>query len=333
MTDILSRFKQVLQTQKLFHSREKVFIACSGGPDSVALYFLLKETVPENSFGLIHFNHKLRGRASDADERFISRLAKKEKIPFITGRAPVKSRQGKKSLEEAARHERYAFFQAAAKKHRIGKIATAHTLDDQAETILMRVLQGTGPQGLAGIRRSFKFGTAAFIRPLLSFEKREVLEFLRKRKIAFRRDQSNDSPRFLRNRIRRALLPQLEREYNPRVREALARIPAILEEENELLESLKNEAWSKCAGKKLNSGMTLKRSRLSKLSAYLQFWTLDRALKTLDPQSGMSFEAWQRIKPKLESSHYRCSLPKELDMELTPSLVGIYKRKPLRHNR
>ncbi len=326
--DMVSHFQQVWSRHCFVRPGEKIFVACSGGPDSVALYFLLKQSLPSKKGpGILHFNHKLRGKASDQDENFVRSLAKKEKTRFICGRADSK-KNPKKSIEEAARHDRYAFFQEASKKYRIAKIATAHTLDDQAETVLMRVLQGTGPQGLSGIRRSYKTGAAHFVRPLLDFRKGEILKFLKENHIPFRKDESNDSQQFLRNRIRAGLLPQLSREFNPRVHEALARIPAILEEENELLETLKAQAWKKCFRRKKNGVVGLKRGDFNKLSKYLQFWVLDRALKTLDPLSGMSFEAWQKIKPRLESRRFRWSLPKEVDLELTPGGVGVYKRLP-----
>jgi tRNA(Ile)-lysidine synthase len=332
--DILSRFKQSLESRPVFRPGEKIFVACSGGPDSVALYFLMKNAFPDLRPGLLHFNHKLRKKASDADEKFVRSLARKEKVPFVLGTAGrAQKNSHKKSIEEAARHERYAFFQQAARKNRISKIVTAHTLDDQAETILMRVLQGTGPQGLAGIRRSFKFGQARFARPLLDFSKKELLDYLRENRIRYRQDASNKSEKFLRNRIRGSLLPRLEREFNPRVREALARIPAILEEENDLLESLKAEAWKKCFKRKRRQELDLKRRPFYKLPRYLQFSVLDTALKTLDPMSGMSFEAWQRIKPRLDSARFRYSLPKEVDLEMTPTKLGVYKRKPLQQNR
>ncbi len=333
--NLLERFKQSLETQKLFRPGGKVYVACSGGPDSVSLYFLLKKTLsPGIRLGLIHFNHRLRGKASDADERFVLSLARREKAPVIIGRAEKTGKeQTGKSPEESARHERYAFFEQAFQKHQILKIATAHTLDDQAETVLMRVLQGTGPQGLAGIRRSFKYGRACFVRPLLDFSKEELLCFLRAEKIEFRKDLSNQSLRFLRNRIRHSLLPQLAREFNPRVRQALARLPVILEEENEMLETLKAQAWKQCFKRKGKQAVNLKRKKFRGLPGYLQFSVLDKALKTLDPLSGLSFEAWQKLKFRLGDASFRHSLPKEVDLELSPLTVNLYKRTPLKRKR
>lgn len=328
--NFLERFFHHLQQGPVFKPGETVFVACSGGPDSIALYFLLKEIASEFKIkiGLIHFNHRLRGKKSDDDAAFVRKLAKKEKVLYAEGRAAQKfSPKSKKSVEEWARAARYAFFLAAAKKHKIKIIVTAHTLDDQAETVLMRILQGSGPQGLSGIRGKMKMGPVTFVRPLLEFSKKEILSFLKQNKILFRTDASNSSIRFLRNRLRLDLLPRLEREYNPRIKETLARIPRILEDEAVLLQSLKEKAWEQSFHRKTSSLVRLRRTRFMKLPASLKFSVLDRALKTLHPDSGMSFDAWQRVKNGLEKGVYRQSLPKDLDFELTSSTALIYKKK------
>lgn len=311
-----------------FTPGEKVFVACSGGPDSVALFFLVKKySVPlKIKLGLIHFNHRLRGVNSDRDEAFVKKMALAEKVPLVCGRASEKFTPKKKlSLEEWARVQRYAFFQSAAGKFQFNKIATAHTMDDQAETVLMRLLQGTGPQGLSAIRAKMKMGKLEFIRPLLNFTKDEILQFLQRDKIRFRRDASNRSLRFLRNRIRLELLPYLQTRYNPKIRESLSRIPAILEESNQFLAGQQDQAWKHCFLKKSGSCIEWRRSAFLKLHPYLKFRVLERGLKALDAQSGLGFDAWQRIKKGIVSGTYRQSLPRGIDFELTSLKVRIFK--------
>lgn len=324
------RFYRHLQQGPFFKSGETVFVACSGGPDSVALYFLLKKLSADLKIklGLIHFNHGLRGKSSNADALFVKKLALKNKDIFIGGKAAKKyTAESHQSLEEWARFERYGFFKTAFRKGRGVKILTAHTLDDQAETVLMRVVQGTGLQGLSGIRREMKMGPLTFIRPLLDFSKKEILDFLKQNRISYRKDASNRSTRFLRNRLRLDLIPRLEKQYNPRIKETLARIPQILEEETVLLQSLKEKAWQQCFRRKTRGQVQLHRGHFLKLPVCLKFSVLDKALKALHSESGMSFDAWQRIKNGLKKGAYRQSLPKDLDFELTSSTALIYKKK------
>ncbi|MBI3314072.1 MAG: tRNA lysidine(34) synthetase TilS [Candidatus Omnitrophica bacterium] len=325
------KFEENLKQQKLILPREKVFIAVSGGPDSVALFHLLHGLENKKwklKLGILHFNHQMRGRHSDRDEAFVRKLAKKFKVPFISGRQKVSLRAAEESesLEEAARNLRYDFFKKSALRFKIKKIVLGHTMDDQAETVLMRVLQGTGLRGLAGIRPCLQGGKVVFVRPLLDFSKKEILAYLRFHKIFYQKDESNQSPRFLRNRIRRKLLPMLGREFNPRVMQALARIPPIVSEEIEILENLAEETWRRTFKTATRLQVELRRMRFLKAPAPLQFRMIEKALKRLDPKSGVNFETWQRLKPNLVRSRFRHSFPRDIDFSLTPQRVLIYKK-------
>jgi len=205
-------------------------------------------------------------------------------------------------------------------------IVLAHTLDDQAETVLMRVIQGTGLRGLEGIRECFKRDGVTLARPLLAFCKKELLEFLHAGKFRFCKDETNDSLRFLRNRIRLKLIPQLRRDFNPRVMEALSRIPAIVAEENALLSELEEAAWSKVFKKCTKKKLSLQRASFLKFPAPLQFRILERALKRLDPKSGLSFEAWEKLRRGLGRPAYRHSLPKDIDFSMTRKSVTLYRK-------
>lgn len=323
-------FSDTLRRHGFFKPGDPVFVACSGGPDSVALFYLLYGL--KDSFkirlGLLHFHHQLRGREADRDQLFVQKLARRFRVPFYGGTAPVlqQSKKNRESVEEAARKARYDFFSKIGKKFRHAKIALAHTLDDQAETVLMRILQGTGSRGLLGIRRSMRYGHAELIRPLLDFSKQDLLKFLKQHKITFCRDRSNQSMKFLRNKIRKKLLPGLAREFNPRIVQALARIPFILQEENDLLEALEQKAY-KTLFRQTGSGRArLARKPFLRLSGALQFRVLHRALQQLDVRSGLDFEAWNFIKPSLKRKHFTHSLPKNIDFKLTPAAIVLYKK-------
>lgn len=328
--DLLSRFQTSLERQRLLSKGERFFVACSGGPDSTALFLLVHALSAQWNLktGLLHFNHGLRGRSSDRDERFVKALARRFQVPCYIARGHVeaRARKGRLSLEEAAREARYDFFERVAKKRRIRKIALAHTREDQAETILMRIIQGTGIRGLLGIRPQIKWGKTLLIRPLLEFSKEELLAFLKERGASFCEDRSNQSMRFVRNRLRHQLFPWLEREFNPRVVESLARISEIIREETELLALLEKAAWKRTFKGRRRQKLELDRSAFLKFPAPLQFRILERGLKRLDPKSGLLFDAWRRIQPEMSRKRFRVSLPRDIDLILTPRRLTLYKK-------
>lgn len=328
---LLSCFKEHLRTKRFFKARQRILIACSGGPDSVALFHLLRSLSEEYlwGLGLAHFNHQLRPGDAQKDERFVKGLARKYGVPFFCGTGSVKreAKRTKTSIEEAARHLRYDFFLRLAQKEKFQTVALAHTRDDQAETVLMRVLQGTGLRGLQGIREKFKKGRVTWVRPLLAFTKKELLDHLSRGRIPFRLDRSNDSSRFVRNRIRLELIPGLQRDFNPRVIEALSRIPVIVAGESALVAELEEKGWKKTFKKIRGKKIELRRSVFLKFPQALQFRIVEKALRKLDKKSGLSFEAWERIRQGLGRSRYRCSLPRDIDFALTSKNITIYKKR------
>ncbi|MDD5226032.1 MAG: tRNA lysidine(34) synthetase TilS, partial [Candidatus Omnitrophica bacterium] len=202
LSSLPSRLEEHLRDKRFFKARQKILVACSGGPDSVALFHLLQSLAARNSWELvlIHFNHQLRPQAAKRDEDFVRRLAAKYKVGFFcgTGSVGLEAKKTKTSIEECARQMRYDFFLRTMKAKKFPLIVLAHTRDDQAETVLMRVLQGTGLRGLQGIREKFRVGRATLIRPLLVFTKKELLQYLAEQKISYRSDKTNDSSRFVR---------------------------------------------------------------------------------------------------------------------------------------
>ena len=218
-----------------------VVVACSGGADSTALLRGLIERKPDGPGRLIvaHFNHRLRGDESDGDERFVGGLAARFDLAYAVGRddvAGAAARQGN-GIEAAAREARYRFLCDVAAQHDARYVVTAHTLDDQAETVLHRLLRGTGLWGLCGIPRARPLagGAVGLLRPMLAVRRTEVLEYLAACEQPFRTDSSNRSSDYTRNQLRHDLLPRLARDYNPGVVEALARLATQAEEVRELL--------------------------------------------------------------------------------------------------
>ena len=207
---------------------DTVICAVSGGADSVALLFalyLLKEKL-----GIIleaaHFNHHLRGEESDRDEAFVKVLCDRYDVPLHIGAAHVVP--GEKGLEAAARDARYGYFKTLS-----GKIATAHTADDNAETVLMHLVRGTGLKGLGGITPIH----GNIIRPMLGITRQDVEDFLEEWCLCHITDSSNDSDVFLRNRIRHHVVPLLKQE-NPKLAENLSAMALSLREDEKVLSSL-----------------------------------------------------------------------------------------------
>ena len=230
---------QYIRERKLLKAGDRVGVAVSGGADSVALLRVLLELREE--LGIVvhvaHFNHQLRGEESDGDERFVAELAGQFDLPFFAGRGDVRAHAtvNKLSLEHAARELRYQWFDQLTDDDRLDRIATAHTADDQAETVLMKFLRGAGSRGLAGIHpQLFTDGCCVAIRPLLATTREGIERYLNERNQAWREDPSNRDAKHTRNRIRHELLPLLEREYNPNIRRQLCEIAEIARAEEDL---------------------------------------------------------------------------------------------------
>ncbi len=212
---------------RLMEPGDTVVCAVSGGADSMALLwamYLLREKL-NIRLEAAHFNHHLRGEESDRDEAFVREFCERYEITLHVGSGSIQA--GEKGLEAAAREARYAFFDALP-----GKIATAHTANDNAETVLMRMVRGTGLKGLGAIAPA----RGNVIRPMLTVTRQDILAFLEEYHISYVEDSSNGGDAFLRNRLRHRVMPILEQE-NPRLAENLSAMALRLREENALLEA------------------------------------------------------------------------------------------------
>jgi len=231
-----------VRQHQLLKAGDRAGAAVSGGADSVVLLRLLLELREEIGIVLsvVHFNHRLRGADADADESFVADLARRHKLPMHCESGDVAAYAATKrlSVEAAAREVRYAYFRRLLQQGVLNRIATAHTLDDQAETVLLRMVRGAASRGLAGIypRLSVagsQFPDAAIVRPILAIRRRDLESYLRELGQDWREDKSNRDLRHARNRVRHGILPRLERNLNPSVREALAETAEIARAEEE----------------------------------------------------------------------------------------------------
>ena len=222
---MLNKLTAFIRTHQQIRPGDHVICAVSGGADSVALLFglyLLREKL-QFTLSAAHFNHQLRAEESDRDEAFVRALCDRYDIPLAVGTAPVTP--GKKGLEAAARDARYSFFATLS-----GKIATAHTAGDNAETVLMHLVRGTGLSGLGGIAPV----SGNLIRPMLGITRQEVLGFLQEYCLQYVTDSSNNTDAFLRNRLRHHVMPLLEQE-NPRLAENLSAMALQLRQDEAFL--------------------------------------------------------------------------------------------------
>ncbi len=240
--EALRKAESSIVEQRLLAPGEAVLVAVSGGLDSMVLLQLLNEIRPKHGWRLVlaHFNHQLRGHASDADEQFVRAAAQGLGLPLKVGRADVRTwaaRHGL-SLEMAARHLRHRFLARTATRLHIGKIALAHHADDQIELFFLRLLRGAGPEGLAGMKwisPSPADPEVQLIRPLLGLARHSLEGFAHERHVRFRKDASNDQLHFERNRLRHELLPLLRARFQPGLDRTILRLMAILSAESDFV--------------------------------------------------------------------------------------------------
>jgi tRNA(Ile)-lysidine synthase len=224
-----------IRQRGLLRAGDRVTVAVSGGADSVALLRILLDLRLELGVVLTvaHFNHQLRGDDSEADEHFVAELARQHDLLFFVGRAIVREHAAanKLSIEHAARELRYQWMTKLARQQHLDAIAAAHNADDQAETVLMKFLRGAGTRGLAGIHPVLLRDGMRIVRPLLETSRAEIEDYLHSLKQPWHEDHTNRDTRHTRNRVRRELLPLLERDYNPNLRKLLGETAEIARDE------------------------------------------------------------------------------------------------------
>jgi tRNA(Ile)-lysidine synthase len=241
--EVLDSVRRTIRSHGLLPTGSRVVVALSGGADSVALLFVLREIAAAERFqvaGAAHLNHQLRGAEADADAEFCRDLAARLDLPIDIERIDVAhlARETGTSIEHAAHMARHAFFDRARARLGATAVAVAHTKDDQAETFLLRLLRGAGPRGLSGIHPR----AGIVVRPFIDTSRSDVRDFLRAAGITFREDASNADRSIPRNRIRHELLPLLEADFSPGIVDVLDREAAIAREDADYLEAVARAA-------------------------------------------------------------------------------------------
>jgi tRNA(Ile)-lysidine synthase len=223
-SDLLSRFRQFISEHSLFAPEHRILVAVSGGADSVAMLDLFHRYLKHqpDRLGTVYINHGWDPERHTHEEAFVKHIARRLDIPFHTRKLPSspQSRDRSQSLESWSRRQRYRILSEVLHEEKYDRCALGHTLDDQAETVLMRLVQGTGLWGLSGIPVQRNL----FIRPLMGFYKKDIDNYLAFRNQEFLEDPTNADTTFLRARIRHKLLPELQQKYNPKVKQALVNL-------------------------------------------------------------------------------------------------------------
>ncbi|HNQ65535.1 MAG TPA: tRNA lysidine(34) synthetase TilS [Smithella sp.] len=286
---MIKKVKQTIEKFDLLKKGERVVVAVSGGPDSTACLTVLASIAGDMDLELIvaHFNHGLRGKESDRDEQFARRLAKKLGLVFYAGKLNKKIRVKGISPEDFYRRQRYAFLEKTAAKHRAQKIALGQHLNDQAETVLLNLLRGSGLEGLKGF---LPIREGRIIRPLIEVSAQEIISFLEQSGMAYCRDSSNESSQYLRNQIRAELIPFLKGKYNPRIEENLAQMAEILRREDDFIRQHAAAAAKKTMQQKKAGSVALNIHAVKKIPEAIRWRLLKMLLEDLTPSGdGISF--------------------------------------------
>jgi len=280
---IYSQFEKAIRNYRLLRPGAKVLLGVSGGADSLAMLYLFDEL--RKIWGLklyvAHLNHGLR-RMAEKDLDYVRQTCLKLGLPFISGK--IKIKKASASLEELAREARLDFFIRNAMKIKANAIALGHTMDDQAETVLMRLLRGSGLLGLGAILPKKNIKGVPFIRPLIDINRVDIERYLKKIKVKPRQDITNKEQIFFRNRIRHELIPLLRRGYNPNIKEVLAHTARVIAADYDYIYSKGADGFKQCAkaapGKALRS-VKIDLEKFKRLPSAMQSMVLRLAIERL----------------------------------------------------
>jgi tRNA(Ile)-lysidine synthase len=286
---MIKKVKQTIEKYNLLVKDDRVVVALSGGPDSTALLVILTQIAEEIGFNLIaaHINHGLRAEESDEDEKYSRELSEKIGVAFVAHKIDKTGVAKGVSPEDYYRRQRYSFLNKVAQEQRAKKIALGHNLQDQAETVLLNLLRGSGLEGLRGI---LPMRDGKFIRPLMEVSRREIISFLNAAGIQYRQDSSNESRKYLRNKIRGELIPYIKEKFNPKIEENLAQTAEILRNEDEFIRQYVLAAMDSPYIQRQKNLISLNIAYINKLPLAIRLRFFKALLESLNPEkNGFSF--------------------------------------------
>ena len=308
---MIKKVRKTIEKYKLLDKKDRIVVALSGGPDSTALLVALIQIAKELNFDIIvaHYNHGLRGTHSDEDEKNSQQLATKLGLIFISGKMDFKLRQKGLSPEDFYRQQRYQFLNKVAQDYKAQKIALGHNMQDQAETVLLNLLRGSGLGGLRGI---LPIREGKFIRPLIEVSRGEIIAFLNETGISYCHDSSNENSIYLRNKIRSELIPYLQEKFNPKIVENLAQMAEILCQDDDYISNSVKQALQSTYIQNQPDGIALNIDYLKGLAPAIRSRLFKEALENLSPEkNGFSYKNIKDLERLVQAaeSGKRISLP------------------------
>jgi tRNA(Ile)-lysidine synthase len=305
MPNLVKKIQNYIFVNSIFERGAKIILGVSGGPDSTCLldiFFKLQKKY-KLELSIAHINYGLRGADSAQDEKFVKTLAKKYNLSLKI----FKTKIGEKNKsEEKLRDIRYDFFEKLRKEKKFDLIAVAHNADDQAETVLMRVIRGTGLAGLSAMQTK----NEKIIRPLLGIFRKEIITYLKENKLSYRIDKTNLQSIYLRNKIRNKLIPYLEKNYNPNLKQILSKSAQTFSEDYAVIKEITQKAWLE--------NKTLSVKKILALPIAIQKRVLQKALAQKRPKnSHQNFIHSEEIIKSLKSTKNKNQIVNHAGLKMT----------------
>ncbi|MFV9511714.1 tRNA lysidine(34) synthetase TilS [Tepidibacillus sp. LV47] len=305
---ILNTVKKTIESYNMIKDDRPIIVGVSGGPDSMALLHILANVV-SNTLIVAHLNHQFRGYEADLDAEFVRKQCNKMGIPVVIKEYNVPSymKEMKLGAQEAARKIRYQFFLETARDWNAGYLALGHHANDQAETLIMRMIRGTGPHGLSGIPYVREFEGLSIIRPLLDVTREEIEQYIKEQGLSYRIDQSNFTTKYFRNEIRLNILPFLEK-YNGKLITHLSQMAKLNQAEDQYLRKIALDEFNKSLIKKENHSYIFDVSYLQNLDIALQRRVIHLILSYLNLKEEFTYTHIEQILFLINQSHPSKSL-------------------------
>ena len=329
---LIEKVKKIIEKYGMLDSEDKIVVGVSGGPDSITLLHILWRLKEELNISIIsaHLNHGLRGKDAVTDEEFVKEFSYKLGIPVRTESVKVHdfAKSNNLTIEEAGRKLRYELYRKIAEETSSNKVAVGHNLDDQAETVLMRIIRGSGIDGIAGMPPVRNLTEKIkVIRPLIEISREEILKHLKNSKLEVRVDRTNFARTYFRNRVRLELLPILEKKYNRNIKKNLVNLANIFSSENDFFSNNLTEILSAIIKEKTADEIVMNKNKLIDLHLSIKRRCLRECIKMLGGLSNITFEHIEDVIDGLNKNNLEFELPNSIRIIFRYDSIIITKSK------